>query len=106
MTPEEAMAIRFMLMTSENTEKEMDSTHLMASRVEYAISQNTKNLTKDVHDNISNKSSQNYVNPVNNKPINLDTGLTQDSVHTVFKFIEGKVDNYYTEHPITYDSKS
>ena len=29
----------------------------------------------------------------------------QDSVHTVFEFVEGKVDNYYTENPITCDSK-
>ena len=62
-------------------------------------------MPKDPHDNISNTSSQNYVNPVNYEPINLDTGLTQDSVHTVFEFIEGKVDNYYTKPPITYDSK-
>ena len=96
MTPEEAVAIRFMLMTSENTHKEMDSTCLMAARVEYAISQETKNLTKDIHNNISNIISQKYVNPVNYEPINFDTGLTQDSVHIVFEFIEGKVDKYYT----------
>ena len=67
--------------------------------------QKAENLTKDHHNNISNTSSQNYVNPVNYKPMNLDTGLTRDPVHTVFKFVEGKVDNYYTEHLITYDSK-
>ena len=45
------------------------------------------------------------MNPINYEPINLDTSLTQDSAHTVFEFIEGKVDNYYTKTPITYDSK-
>ena len=105
MTPEEAVAIRFMLITSDNTDKEMDSACLMAARVEYAISQKTKNLTKDIYENIGNTSLQNYVNPVNYEPINLDTGLTKVSVHTVFGFIDGDVDNYYTETPITYDSK-
>ena len=33
----------------------------------------------------------------------MDTGLTQDSVDTVF--VEGKVDNYYTETTITCDSE-
>ena len=52
---------------------------------------------------INNTSSQNYVKPVNYAPINVDTGLTQDSVDTVF--VEGKVDNYYTETTITCDSE-
>ena len=59
-------------------------------------------LTKEPHDNISNISLQNDVNPVNYEPINLGTGLTQDSVHLVF---EGKIDHFYTENPITYESK-
>ena len=37
------------------------------------------------------------------QPINVDTGLTQDSLDTVF--VEGKVDNYYTEMTITCDSE-
>ena len=81
-----------------------DVDHLIAERIEYGKSQKAEKLTKNP-DNISNTSSQNNVNPVNYEPINLDTGLTQDSVHTVFEFIEGKVDNYYTELPINYDSK-
>ena len=60
-------------------------------------------MTKEPQDNISNTSSQNYVNPVNYAPINVDTDLTQDSVDTVF--VEGKVDNYYTEITITCDSE-
>ena len=43
------------------------------------------------------------MNPVNYAPINVDTGLTQDSVDTVL--VEGKVDNYYTETTITFDSE-
>ena len=66
-------------------------------------SQKAENLTKVPHDNINNTSSQNYVNPVHYAGINLDTGLTQDSVDTVF--VEGKVDNYCTENTITCDSE-
>ena len=43
------------------------------------------------------------MNLVNSAPINVDTGLTQDSIDTVF--VEGKVDNYYTETTITCDSE-
>ena len=43
------------------------------------------------------------MNPVNYAPINVDTDLTQDSVDT--EFVEGKVDNYYTETTITCDSE-
>ena len=35
--------------------------------------------------------------------MNVDTDLTQDSVDTAF--VEGKVDNYYTETTITCDSE-
>ena len=66
-------------------------------------SQKAENLTKELHDNINNISSQNYVNPVNYAPINVYTGLTQDSVDT--ELVEGKVDNYYTETAITCDSE-
>ena len=38
--------------------------------------------------------------------INVDIGLAQDSVDTVFEFVEGKVDNYYTETTITGNSNS
>ena len=79
--------------------------HLIAERIEYGKSQKAENLTKEPHDNSTNTSSQNYVNPVNYEPINLDTGLMQYSVHTVFEFIEGKVDNYYPETHITYESE-
>ena len=102
MSQEEEMAIGVMLVYSENPDKILDSIcsvavvdHLIAERTECGKSQKTENLTKDPHDNIGNTSSQNYVNPVNYEPIYLDTGLTQVSVHTVFEFIEGKVDNYY-----------
>ena len=106
------MAIGFMLVFSENPDKILDSIcspadvdHLIAERIECGKSQKTENLTKDLHDIIGNTISQNYVNPVNYKPTNVDTSLIPDSVHTVFEFIEGKVDNYYTETPITYDSE-
>ena len=67
---------------------------MIAERNECGESQKAENLTKEPHDNINNTSLQNCVNPVNYAPINVDTGLTQDSVGTVF--VEGKVDNYYT----------
>ena len=105
MTSEEAMAIRFILMTSENTDKAIDNTHLMAASFEYAISQSTRSLMKDMHNNINNASPKNYVNPANYEPINVDTDLTQDSVDTVFDFIEGKVHYYYTETSLTRDSE-
>ena len=43
------------------------------------------------------------MNPVNYAPINVDTDLTQDPLDT--EFVEGKVDNYYTETTITCDSE-
>ena len=49
---------------------------------------------------------QNTVNSVNYEPIDFDTGLTQGSVDTVSEFVEGKVDNYYTETTITNNSDS
>ena len=79
MTSEEAIAIRSILMTSGYTNEVMDSTCLMATRVKYAISQKSKGLTKDDHDNISSTSLQSDVNLVNYGPENLDTGLTQNS---------------------------
>ena len=79
MTSEEVTAIRSMLMTSEYTKKVMDSTCLMAARVEYAISQKSKGLAKDIHDNISNTSSHSDINPVNYGPESLGTGLTQNA---------------------------
>ena len=79
MTSEEATGRRSMLMNSEYTNEAMDSTCLMAARVEYAISQKSKGLTKDIYYNISSTSSQSNVNPVNYGPENLGTGLTQNS---------------------------
>ena len=38
-----------------------------------------RGLTKDIHNNISNTSSQSDVNAVNYGPENLGTGLTQNS---------------------------
>ena len=79
--------------------------HWIAGRLIYAKFQKTKTWTKDPLVNVSNADSQTNVNPVNYKPIDFDTGLTQGSVNTVFEFIEGKVDNYYTETPITCDGE-
>ena len=76
MTPEEVIAIRSMLMTSEYTNEAMDSTCLMAAGVKYAISQKNKGLTKDIHDNISNTSSQNY------ESMNAGLEVTQEAVDT------------------------
>ena len=99
-----------MLAFSENPDKILDSIcspadvdHLIAERNECGKNQKAENLTKEPYDNINNTSSQNYVNPVNYAPLNVDTNLTQDSVDTVF--VEGKVDNYYTDTTITCDSE-
>ena len=110
MSREKEMAIGFMLAFSENPDKILDSIHspadvdhLIAERNTCGKSQKAENLTKEPHDNINSTSSQNYVNPVNYAPINVDTGLTQDSVDTVFE--EGNVNNYYAETTITCDSE-
>ena len=110
MSQEREMAIKYMLAFSENPVKILDSIHSLADvdhlrgeKNECGKSQKAENLTKEPHDNINNTSSQNYVNPVNYAPTNVDTGLTQDSVGTVF--VEGKVDNYYTETTITCESE-
>ena len=95
--------IIFQLLSIDSIHSPADVDHLIAERNECGKSQKAENLTKEPHDNINNTSSQNYVNPVNYAPINVDTGLTQDSVDTVF--VEGKVDNYYTETTITCDSE-
>ena len=46
MTSEEVIVIISMLMTSEYTNEVMDSTCLMAARVQYAINQKSKGLAK------------------------------------------------------------
>ena len=76
MTSEEVIAIRSMLLTSEYTNKVMDTVCLMVARVKYAISQKNKGLAKDIHDNISNTSSQNY------ESINARLEVTQEAVDT------------------------
>ena len=101
MSQEKEMVIGFMLAFSDNPAKILDSIHsladvdhLIAERNEYGKHQKAENLTKEPHDSINNTSSQKIV----------DMDLTQDPVDT--KFVEGKVDNYYTETPITGNSDS
>ena len=110
MSQEKEMAIGFMLAFSENPANILDSIcspadvdHLIGKRNECIKSQKAENLTKEPHDNINNTSLQNYVNPVNYTPINVDTDLTQDPIDT--EFVEGKVDNYYMKTTITCDSE-
>ena len=98
MSQEKEMAIGFMLAFSENPEKRLhsicspaDVDHLIAERLECGKSQKAENLIKEPYD-INNISSQNYV----------VTDLTQDSIDT--EFVEGKVNNYYTETTITGNS--
>ena len=76
---------------------------MISERNECGKGQKAENLPKELHDNINNTSSPNYVNPVNYAPMNVDTDLMPDSVDTVL--IEGKVDNYYTESTITCDNE-
>ena len=82
-----------------------DVNHWIAGRLMYAKCQKTKTWTKDPLVNVSNAVSQSNENPVNYESTDFNTGLTQDAVHTVFDFVEGKVANYYTETPITCDSE-
>ena len=77
--------------------------HWIAGKLMYARCQRDESLRRDPQDNISNTSSQNNINPVNCEPLDSVTGFTQDSVDN--EFIEGKVDNYYAETPVTFDSK-
>ena len=70
MSQEKEMAIGIMLVYSENPDKILDSIHspadvdhLIAERIEYGKSQKAEKLTKDPHNNISNTSSPNNVNP-------------------------------------------
>ena len=50
-------------------------------------------------------SLQSKENPLNYESSDFNTGLAQDAVCTVFDFVEGKVDYYYTETPVTFDSR-
>ena len=99
MSQEKEMAIGFMVAFSENPANVLDCIclpadvdHLIAKRNECSKSQKAENLTKEPNDNIKNTSSENYVNPLNYAPINVDKDLTQDPTDT--EFVEGKVDNY------------
>ena len=83
MSQEKEIAIGFILIDSENPDNILDSIcsqadvdPLIAVRIEYAKSQKAEKLTKDLHANISNTSSQIKVIPINYAPINLGTGLT------------------------------
>ena len=67
-------------------------------------------MTKDPNDNISNTRLQSNVKSINYKPINLDTGLTQDfqenvepiqNIGVLAKIIEGEVDDYSIQHSVT-----
>ena len=80
-----------------------EATHWIVERLRYARTLKAENLMKEPHVNVSNTSSQNYVNPVNYESTNEGTSLTQESVDT--EFIEEKVDNCYTATPVTFDSK-
>ena len=116
MSQEKEMAIGFMLAFSENPDKILDSIYsqadveyLIAKRIEFAKNQKAEKLAKDQHENISNTNSQSNVNPVNCKPINLDTSLIQDlqenvesiqSASIVTTSIEGKVDDYPIQHSV------
>ena len=87
----------------DNTCSVAEVTHWIVERLRYARTPKVENLMQEPHVNVSNTSSQNYVNPVNYESTNEGTSLTQESVDT--EFIEEKVDNYYTATHITFDSK-
>ena len=86
MSPEKVVAIRFILISSENPDNIIDSVHLQADvdcltaeRVVYAYSQETKNLTKDITNNDDSTNTQR--NHVRYELVKFDTCLTQDSVN-------------------------
>ena len=89
MSKEKEIAIALMLVDSENLDHILDSIYspadvdyFIAARKECGKGQKAENM------------------------INVDMGLTKDSVDTVFEVVEGKLDNYYTETTITGNSNS
>ena len=123
LSPDKEVTVRFLLASPvhfdnmiESIHSPDDVDHLIAERIAYVKSQEAENLTKDTHDNSSNINSQNDVNHVIGGLIvsvkdEKDTCLKQDSQEDFdfidgdevpIELIEGKVDNYSIEHPITY----
>ena len=119
------MAIRFILASSVHFDDRFDSMHspedvdhLVAERIAYVKNQEVHNLEDENSSSIDSQNEINYINHVINEPIDSvkdkeDTCLTQesqedfdfdfvDSVDLPIDFIEGKVDNYSIEHPITH----
>ena len=122
LSPDKVVAVRLMLISSENFDNILDSIHsqadvdhLIAERIAYAKSQETENMTKEIHyDDSTNL--QNYVNYVNYELIDpvkdekdlsnrdlveKDTCLMQDlqedfnfieNDDILIELIEGKVD--------------
>ena len=105
LSPDKLVAIRFILAFSKKNHV-MD--HLIDEGIAYVKNQEVENLADE------NSSSQSDVNYVNHPLIDFvkdekDTCLTQDPqedfdfIDSVeIELIEGKVDNYSIEHPITY----
>ena len=89
MSQEKEMAIGFMLAFSEKPDKILDSICSPAD-VDYLISERNECGKGQKAENL----------------INVDIGLTQDSVDTVSEFVEVKVDNYYIETTVTGNSDS
>ena len=123
LSPNKVVAIRLMLISSENFYNILDSTHsqadvdhLIAERIAYAKSQEAENMTKEIHcdGSINSQNDVNYINQAIGELIDSvkderDTCLTQDSqedfdfIDSVdIELIEGKVDNYCIELSIPY----
>ena len=117
LSPDKVVAIQVILASSikfndmfDSIHSPEDVDHLIAERIAYVKNQEVENLAVE---NSSSINSQNDVNYVNHEPIDSvkDTCLIQDSQEhfdfidsdaVLIELIEGKVDNYSLEHPITY----
>ena len=84
---EKELAIRFMLVFSENPDKILDSIHspadvdcLIAERVDYSKCQEPESLTKDPLVYVSNTSSQNFMKPVNYEPIEVQSQSVGENI--------------------------
>ena len=103
-SPDKLVAIQFILASSINFDDVFDTIHspedvdcLTAERIAYVKNQEVDNLAEDKSDESSSSiNSQNDVNYINH-----DFDFI-DGVDVPTEHIEGKVDNYSIEYPITY----
>ena len=122
LSTDKVVVIRFILASSVNFDmfdsihSPEDVDHLVAERITYVKNQEVQNLADENSSSIDSQINVDYINHVIGELIDSvkdekDTCLTQvsqenfdfiDGDDIPIELIEGKVDNYYIEHPITY----